>query len=72
MDVNLASQAHHAPQVGFPQNEPVTIEINVKVQPIGAKLLAKNGKNLILKIKLQIDVRPINPKQPKAIKEDGT
>ena len=48
------------------------IEINVKMQPIGAKLFAKSGINLILKIKLQIEAIPINPKQPRAIKDDGT
>ena len=72
MDVNLASQTHHTPQVGFPQNDPVTIEINEKIQPMEAKLFANNGINLILKIKLQIDDIPINPKQPRAIKDDGT
>ena len=72
MDVNLASQTHHTPQVGFPHNEPVTIEINEKVQPIGAKLFANRGINLILKIKLKIEAIPMNPKQPRAIKDDGT
>ena len=72
MDVNLASQTHHIPQVGFPQNEPVTIEINEKIQPIGAKLFASSGINLILKIKLKIEAIPINPKQLRAIKDDGT
>ena len=36
MDVNLASHAHHVPQVGFPQMLPVTNAINVNVAPIGA------------------------------------
>ena len=72
MDVNLASQTHHIPQVGFPQNEPVTMEINEKTQPIGAKLFANSDINLILKIKLQIEAIPINPKQLRAIKDDGT
>tara|TARA_B100001971_G_scaffold25569_1_gene20053 strand:- start:370 stop:576 length:207 start_codon:yes stop_codon:yes gene_type:complete len=58
--------------VGFPQNEPVTIEINEKMQPIGAKLFANRGINLILKIKLQIEDIPMNPKQLRAIKDDGT
>ena len=72
MDVNLASHTHHVPQVGFPHNEPVTIEIIEKTNPTGAKLFANNGINLILKIKLQIEAIPINPKQPRAIKDDGT
>ena len=72
MDVNLASQTHHIPQVGFPQNEPVTIEINEKIQPTGAKLFANSDINLILKIKLKIEAIPINPKQLRAIKDDGT
>jgi hypothetical protein len=42
------------------------------MQPIGAKLFAKSDINLILKIKLQIEAIPINPKQPRAIKDDGT
>ena len=61
IEVNLASHTHHIPQVGFPHNEPVTIEIIVKVKPIGAKLFPIKGVNLILKIKLQIDANPINP-----------
>ena len=68
----ISHPTHHIPQVGFPQNEPVTIEINEKIQPIGAKLFASNDINLILKIKLQIEATPINPKQPRAIKDDGT
>ena len=72
MEVNLASQTHQIPQVGLPQSEPVVIEINEKIHPIGAKLFANNGIILILKIKLAIDANPINPKQPRAINEDGT
>ena len=72
MEVNLASQTHQTPQVGFPQNEPVTIEIKENVQPIGAKLFASIGINLILKIKLLTEAIPIKPKQASAIKEDGT
>jgi len=40
MDVSLASHVQKVPQVGCPHNEPVKIEINEKVNPIGAKLLA--------------------------------
>tara|TARA_Y100000590_G_scaffold467673_1_gene647409 strand:- start:1872 stop:2090 length:219 start_codon:yes stop_codon:yes gene_type:complete len=72
MDVNLASQAHHTPQVGFPHKDPVAIEIKVKIKPINAKLFAINEINLILKINLHIDANPINPKSPKAIKDEGT
>ena len=72
MEVNRASQTHHTPQVGFPHNEPVTIEINANMNPIGAKLFASSDINLILKIKLQIEAKPIKPKQPRAIKDEGT
>tara|TARA_B110000014_G_C19551869_1_gene294908 strand:- start:200 stop:418 length:219 start_codon:yes stop_codon:yes gene_type:complete len=72
MDVNLASQTHHTPQVGFPQSAPVTIEIKEKIHPIGAKLLDIRGKNLTLKIRLIIEAIPKKAKQPKEIKEDGT
>ena len=72
IDVNLASQTHEVPQVGFPQKEPVTIEIKEKTNPIGAKLLFIKERNLILKIMLKMELSPIKPKQPIAIKEDGT
>ena len=36
VEVNLASQTHQVPQVGFPQIEPVNKAINVKLAPIGA------------------------------------
>ena len=42
------------------------------LKSFGAKLFAKSGINLILKIKLQIEAIPIHPKQPRAIKDDGT
>ena len=35
-DVNLASQTHHVPHMGFPQRDPVTKQIRVNVAPIGA------------------------------------
>ena len=41
--------------MGFPQNEPVIIEIAEKIHPIGAKLFANKGANFILKTKLQIE-----------------
>ena len=42
------------------------------MHPMGAMLFANSGIILILKIKLQIDANPINPKQPRAINEEGT
>jgi len=72
MDVSLASQTHHVPHVGLPQKDPVTIEIKVKIQPMGAKLLPSKGIILILKIKLPIEAIPINPKIPKETKDEGT
>ena len=50
----------------------MTIEINENTKPIGAKLFANKDINLTLKIKLQIEAIPINPKQPSAIKDEGT
>tara|TARA_B100001175_G_C19151522_1_gene468441 strand:+ start:22 stop:207 length:186 start_codon:yes stop_codon:yes gene_type:complete len=55
MEVNLASQAHNVPQVGFPQSEPVITERHVKSNPIGAILLFIKLKILILKIKFSAD-----------------
>jgi len=49
-----------------------SIETIEKIHPMGAKLFAINGKNLILKIKLKIEAIPINPKHPSAIKDAGT
>ena len=60
-EVNLASHTHHVPQVGLPQNEPVTIEITVKTKPTDAKLFAINGRILILKIKVQIEALRNDP-----------
>ena len=34
MDVIRASQTHHVPHVGFPQNAPVTNERNVNMAPV--------------------------------------
>ena len=42
------------------------------MHPIGAILFANRGINLILKIRLQIEATPINPKHPKAIKDGKT
>ena len=72
MEVNLASQTHHVPQVGLPHKEPVTIEIKQKRKPTLAKLFATNGRILILKINMQIDDSPIRKKQALANKDAGT
>ena len=72
MDVNLASQTHQTPHVGLPHIEPVVIEINEKIHPIGAKLFARSGISFILKIKFKIDANPIIPKEVRAMKDDGT
>ena len=40
MEVILGSHAHHVPQVGLPQIDPVTNAIKLKINPDGAKLLA--------------------------------
>ena len=72
MEVNLASQTHQIPQVGLPHNDPVTIEINEKTVPIGARLFVIKGINFILNIKLRIDPIPIKANIPRAIKDDGT
>ena len=50
MEVILASQAHHVPQVGLPQIDPVTNAIILKTKPDGAKLLAIKKKFFNLKI----------------------
>ena len=52
MDVILASHAHQVPQVGFPQIDPVTKAIILKINPEGAKLLEINAKFLFLRIKI--------------------
>ena len=72
IDVNLASHTHQIPQVGLPHNDPVKIEIKVNTIPMGAKLFAIRGKNLILKTKFKIEDVPIVAKIPKAINDDGT
>ena len=47
-DVNLASQTHHVPHIGLPHKDPVNIQINVKVAPIGAKAeLTINPKGIL-------------------------
>ena len=72
IEVSRASQTQKIPQVGLPQREPVIIEIKQNTEPTGAILFAINGRILTLKIKVVIDAIPINPKQPMAIKDEGT
>ena len=52
-DVNLASQTHHVPHIGFPHREPVNKQINVNVAPMGAiaEFIIKQKEKKILKIK---------------------
>jgi hypothetical protein len=70
--VSLESHAHQTPQVGFPHNDPVVIEIIEKINPTGAKLFAIKEANLILKIKFKIEAIPIKLKHPRAINDEGT
>tara|TARA_B100000886_G_C20304538_1_gene441171 strand:- start:247 stop:579 length:333 start_codon:yes stop_codon:yes gene_type:complete len=72
MDVILASHAHHVPQVGLPQNEPVTKAIILNIKPDGAKLFAIVEKYLFLNIKLPNDKIAIIEKMPKEVHADGT
>ena len=51
IDVILASQTHHVPQVGFPHIEPVTIAIKVKLAPINDADLQKIFASKCLLIK---------------------
>ena len=72
MEVILASQAHHVPQVGFPQIEPVTKAIILKTKPEGAKLLDIKKKFLFLKINPEIDKTVMEEKIPREIHATGT
>jgi hypothetical protein len=72
MDVILASHAHHVPQVGLPQIEPVTNAIKLKINPDGAKLLDIKKKFLNLKIYPKIDNKVIVEKIPSVIHAAGT
>ena len=49
MEVILGSHAHHVPQVGLPQIDPVTNAIKLKINPDGAKLLAIITKIFVFK-----------------------
>ena len=52
IEVSLASHVQKVPQVGCPHKDPVKIDINEKVKPIGAKLLVKIVNILNLKLNL--------------------
>ena len=72
MDVILASQAHHVPQVGFPQIDPVTRATILNTKPEGAKLFDIRKKFLILKIYPIKDKKVINENIPREIQAAGT
>ena len=72
MEVILGSHAHHVPHVGFPQIEPVTKAIKLKINPDGAKLFVINTKFLFLKIKTPRDKKAIIENIPREIHADGT
>ena len=72
MEVILASQAHHVPQVGFPQIEPVTKAIMLNTKPDGAKLFDIKKKFFILKIYPITDNNVIAEKIPSEVQAAGT
>ena len=72
IEVSLASHVQKVPQVGCPHKDPVKIDINEKVKPIGAKLLVKIVNILNLKIKLIREKTLIAEKIINANQEDGT
>ena len=72
IEVSLASHVQKVPQVGCPHKDPVKIDINEKVNPIGAKLLVKIVNILSLKIKLIREKTLIAEKIINANHEEGT
>tara|TARA_Y100000817_G_C16625602_1_gene441518 strand:+ start:265 stop:507 length:243 start_codon:yes stop_codon:yes gene_type:complete len=72
IEVSLASHVQKVPQVGCPHKDPVNIDINEKVNPIGAKLLVKIVNILNLKIKLIREKTLIAEKIINANHEEGT
>ena len=72
IEVSLASHVQKVPQVGCPHKDPVKIDINEKVNPIGAKLLVKIVNILNLKIKLIREKTLIAEKIINANHADGT
>lgn len=49
-DVNLASQTHQVPHIGFPQIDPVTKARKVKRAPVLAEAIDKTSKTFIRQI----------------------
>ncbi len=49
-DVNLASQTHQVPHIGFPQIDPVTKARKVKRAPVLAEEIDKTSKTFIRQI----------------------
>ena len=72
IEVSLASHVQKVPQVGCPHKDPVKIDINEKVNPIGAKLLVKIVNILNLKIRLIREKTLIAEKIINANHEEGT
>tara|TARA_Y100000766_G_C18458078_1_gene389210 strand:+ start:133 stop:375 length:243 start_codon:yes stop_codon:yes gene_type:complete len=72
IEVSLASHVQKVPQVGCPHKDPVKIDINEKVNPIGAKLLVKIVNILNLKIRLIREKILIAEKIINANHEEGT
>ena len=72
IEVSLASHVQKVPQVGCPHKDPVKIDINEKVNPIGAKLLVKIVNILNLKIRLIREKTLIPEKIINANHEEGT
>ena len=52
-EVNLASQTHHVPHIGFPHKDPEIKQINVNTAPIGAIALFTINPKVILKAKVK-------------------
>ena len=72
MDVSLASQTHHVPHIGFPQNEPV---INVKIEkirPNGAIDLAIRSAKGCFQIRKEILAKHITRYKKEANQAQGT
>ena len=72
MEVILGSHAHHVPQVGLPQIDPVTKAIKLKINPDGAKLFEIKTKFLFLNTKTPRDKKAIIEKIPREIQAEGT
>ena len=53
-EVNLASQTHHVPHIGLPHKDPLTMQTNVNIAPIGATAVFTINPNGILNAKATI------------------